>query len=215
MFAVLVGIDLYDIAMPLWWNDVAPLATNMLAGGLVSFFFYWLVVYEPERRKRHLIKTNLSKMYSRIKEGILYQIVFASQKGGRIDLEFSLDTIDRLLTVEGFKDTFSGGREANEGFYAFENQMMDNTREFREIVLYLDLLARQIEFVLHNYNMDDEHLFDFFKRLELLLLRLRHSTPGYDESKPLCSFIYEIFAGWNPIEGYMGYDLIDKMITDI
>ncbi|MBC01331.1 MAG: hypothetical protein CML67_17505 [Rhodobacteraceae bacterium] len=93
--------------------------------------------------------------------------------------------------------------------------MMDNTREFREIVLYLDLLARQIEFVLHNYNMDDEHLFDFFKRLELLLLRLRHSTPGYDESKPLCSFIYEIFAGWNPIEGYMGYDLIDKMITDI
>lgn len=215
VFAGLLGIDLSRLPKPSWWEDVVPLATSMLAGGLVSFFFYWLVVYEPERRKRHIIKRNLSKMYARIKKEILYNVVFASRKGGRVDLFASPDIIKSLLTVEGFKAAFSGGREADEGFYAFENQMSDDTPEFREIVLNLELLAKQIEFILHNYTMDDERIFDFFKGLELLLLRLRNSSPGYDESKPLCTFIYQLFSGWSPIEGYLGYSVVDKMIEDI
>jgi len=93
--------------------------------------------------------------------------------------------------------------------------MSDDTPEFQEIVLNLELLAKQIEFVLHNYTIDDEYLFDFFKRLELMLLRLRNSSPGYDESKPLCGFIYQFFSGWDPIYGYLGYVVIDKMIADI
>ncbi|MFP3457377.1 hypothetical protein R0J89_14070, partial [Psychrobacter sp. SIMBA_152] len=150
-----------------------------------------------------------------IKEDILYNVVFASIKGGRVDLKASPDTIENLLTVQGFKDTFSGGGQANEGFYAFENQMSDDTPEFREIVLNLEVLAEQIQFVLHNYSMDDENLFDFFKRLEQLLVRLRSSSSGYDESKPLCSFIYQIFSGWSPVDGYLDRPLIDKMIADI
>ncbi len=215
IFTCLLIVDLSDLSKPCWWENAAPLATSMLAGGLVSFFFYWLVVYVPERRKRHIIKNNLSKMYHTIKEDILYEIVFASQKSGRKDLQADQYTIRKLLTVDGFKAAFSSGREADEGFYAFQNQMDNNTPEFREIVLNLELFSKQIEFVLHNYTIDDQHLFDFFKRLEMLLLRLRHSSPGYDESKPLCRFIYEIFSGWNSIEGYLGYDVIDKMILDI
>lgn len=215
LFVVFLAIDLSDIAKPLWWKDVAPLVISMLAGGLVSFFFYWFVVYEPERRKRNILKSNLSKMYFRIKEDILYQVVFASQKGGRRDLLADQDTINRLQTVEGFKEAFAGGRKANEGFYAFENQMSNDTPEFKEIVLNLELLAKQIEFVLHNYTIDSEDLFDFFKRLELILLRLQKSSPGYDESKPLCSFIYQFFSGWSHIDGYLGYIVVDKMVADL
>ena len=55
------------------------------------------------------------------------------------------------MDVENFKAAFAQGSEANEGFYAFENQMSDETPEFREIVLNLQMLSKQIEFVLHNY----------------------------------------------------------------
>jgi hypothetical protein len=48
-----------------------------------------------------------------------------------------------------------------------------------------------------------------------MLLRLERCEPGYDESKPLCAFIWEIFAGWHWVEGYRGYDIIEKMIDDI
>lgn len=93
--------------------------------------------------------------------------------------------------------------------------MSDDTPEFREIILNFELLAKQIEFILHNYTMDNLEIFNFFKRLELILIRLRHSSSGYDESKPLCRFIYEIFSGFSHIDGYRGYDYVEKMITDI
>lgn len=208
-------IEFSSLSKPLWWKEGSSIAVSILTGGLVSFFFYWLVVYNPEQRKRRIIKSNFSKMYKNIRKDILYLIIFASQKGGRHDLQADRDTIAKLMTIQGFKDAFSGGREADEGFYAFMNQMSDNTQEFREIVQNLEILSKQIEFVLHNYTIEDESLFDFFKRLEMMLLSLRRSTPGYDESKRLCQFLYEIFAGFNVIDGYRDFDVIEKMIADI
>jgi hypothetical protein len=72
-------------------------------------------------------------------------------KGGRSDLVGDPDFIEELMSTEKFKAVFSEGRQADEGFYAFENQMSYDTPEFREIVLGLSLLAKQIEFVLHNF----------------------------------------------------------------
>lgn len=218
--AVLLGAVLWfhfcASEKPAWWtSDGFGVAVNILCGGIVSFFFYWLVVHVPDQRKRRVIKDSLARIYRGIKKDILYQVVFASQKGGRRDLQADSETIDRLMTAKGFKEAFDGGREADEGFYAFENQMDDDTPEYRNIILNLEMLSKQIEFVLHNYTMDDERLFGFFKRLELMLLSLRRTAPGYDDSKPLCRFVYEMFSGWNFIEGDRGYDIIEKMIADI
>lgn len=198
-----------------WWADAFAVCVNLLTGGVISFLFYFLVVVIPESRKKSIIKNNLRRLYRDIKRDILWQVVFASIKGGRCDLTTSVDEVDKLMDIENFKAVFSQGGEADEGFYAFENQMSDETTEFREIVLNLQMLSKQIEFVLHNYVMDDQKAFDFFKRLELLLMKLQSSGAGYDESKPLCRFIWEMFTGFSWIEGYRGYDPIEKMIEGI
>jgi hypothetical protein len=130
-----------------WWADVFAVGTNLLAGGLVSFLFYFLVVHLPEKRKKAVIKTNLLRMYRNIKEDILWAVVHASIKGGRGDLEPDYKTIEKLMSPEGFKDTFKDGREADEGFYAFENQMSDDTPEFRQIVMNLQTLLNRPGFV--------------------------------------------------------------------
>lgn len=198
-----------------WWPDTFAIATNLLAGGLVSFLFYFLVVHIPEQRKKSLIKANLLKTYLGIKKDILWSVVHASRKGGRKDLTPSFDAIDRLMTPQEFKRTFENGTQGDEGFYAFENQMTDDTHEFRQIVLSLTMLSTQVEFVLNNYSLEDQESFDLFKRLELILMALRVNGPGYEESKPLCRFIWEIYAGWNWLEGDIGHDRIQKAITDI
>jgi hypothetical protein len=198
-----------------WWADAFAVATNLLSGGLVSFLLYFLVVYLPERRKKAIIKTNLLRMYRDIKQEILWAVVHASIKGGRRDLVPNSDTVDRLMSPKGFKDAFKHGRQANEGFYAFENQMSDDTPEFRTIVLNLQMLSKQIEFVLHNYIIEDQGVFDYFKRLELFLMRIQTNGPGYDESKQLCGFIWEVCAGWNMLRGDIGHDTIEKTISDL
>ena len=198
-----------------WWPDVFAVASNVLTGGVVSFLFYVLVVAVPERRKKRIIKTNITKVYRTIKEDILWEVVSASIKGGRDDLALDPDTIANLMTISGFKAAFDGGREANEGFYAFANQMNSPTFEFQAIVLDLGILSKQIDFLLHNYSFDDQELFNFFKRLETFLVRLEHSSAGYDESKELCGFIREIFAGFNFFEGKRDHDIIERMIASI
>lgn len=198
-----------------WWSDVFAITTNLLTGGLVSFLFYYLVVYLPERRKKSIFKANLQKMYRNIKMDILWAIVHASIKGGRHDLIPSSEFVESLTSPAAFKMAFEDGREGDEGFYAFENQMNDETPEFRQIVSSLTMLSKQIEFVLHNYSIDDQDVFDFFKRLELLLMSLQTNGAGYDDSKPLCRFIWEVYAGWNWIEGYIGDDQIQKMINGL
>ena len=198
-----------------WWPDVFAIATNLLAGGLVSFLFYYLVVFLPEARKKSIIKANLQKIYKNIKMDMLWAIVHASIKGGRHDLTSSFDFVESLTSPAAFKKTFEGGREGDEGFYAFENQMNDETPEFRQIVQGLTMFSKQIEFALHNYSIEDQEVFDFFKRLELLLMSLQANGAGYDEFKPLCRFIWEVYAGWNRIEGDIGHDPIQKMISDL
>ncbi len=204
-----------SVASLKWWTDVFALATNLLAGGLVSFLFYYLVVHLPEARKKSTIQGNLQRVYQGIKKDILWAVVHASIKGGRRDLTPSMEFVESLMTPIGFKAAFDGGREAHEGFHAFVNQMHDDTHEFRQIVLALQMLSKQIEFVLHNYPVDDQHVSEFFKRLELLLMRLQASGPGYDESKPLCRFVWEVYAGWNWLDGDVGHDRIQKMISDL
>ncbi len=203
------------IASQKWWPDSFAVLSNLLTGGLVSFLFYFLVVVVPERRRRSIVKANLLMLYKNIKEDMLVSVIQASIKGGRTDLSGFHEEIVELMSPEAFKEAFSHGREANEGFYAFENQMKYDTDEYRRIVLNLEMLAKQIEFLLHNYSIDDQELFNFFKRLEVVLRRLQTNGPGYDEAKPLCSFIWEIYAGWNWVDGYTGKDRVELMISSL
>jgi hypothetical protein len=107
------------------------IATNLHAGGLVSFLLFYTAVYLPEARKKSIIKANLQKMYKNIKMDILWAIVHASIKGGRSDLTPSLEFVESLRSPAAFKKAFETGREADEGFYAFANQMSDETPECR------------------------------------------------------------------------------------
>jgi len=216
-YLLLAAYDLLDLwyTQRDWWDKIYNISSALLGGALISFLFYFLVVFMPERKKRHIIKANLKKMYTSLKRDILYQVIFASQKGGRADLTTDSETVERLLTIDGFKNAFEGGREGDEGFYAFQNYIGDDVHEYREIIMSLEVLSKQIDFVLHNYPITDEKVFDFFKRLEVFLMRLTKIGPGYEEEKVLSRFIWEIFGGWNWAEGNRGYDIVEKMIEDI
>ncbi|EHS49087.1 hypothetical protein PDO_3478 [Rhizobium sp. PDO1-076] len=188
-------------------SDVFDVIFNLLSGGLISFLFYFLVVYVPERRRAKILKNNVISIYQRCREDIVTSVVMASVQGGRKDLSTMWSDIKELAEVEQFKAAFSGGRLGNEGFYAFENQMNDRTYEFDRIIQDFKILAAELSFFLHNYSQADAIHFISLKRLELSLLSLIDSQPGYDESKPFCSFLYRFLAGFDPIDGHLGRDV--------
>ena len=202
----------------IWLKPFASLfsvGSNFFLAIFISFLFYYLVVVVPENRRRDAIKANLSFQYKRIKEDILYQVIFASQQGGRGDLRADTETLSKLSTVEGFRDTFSGGRESDEGFYAFRNHMSADVPEFREIIFGFKMLAEQIDFVMHNYPILDPEVFRLLNNLKHAFRHVEFSGPGYDEERAMSRLIWEIFGGSDWAHGPRDYDLIERMIDDI
>ena len=165
------------------------LADNILIGVLVSFVFYFLIVHLPELKKRTSIKTQLRNDYQYLKKSIVQQIVFGSVFGGRGDIDTSTETIERLLNLSEFRKTFEGGGAANEGYYAFANHMNSDSMQFQEVILRLEQMRKQIEFLLNNYTSMNDKVFSSFKLLEMRLMRLEKTVPGYDSSEQLLDFL--------------------------
>jgi hypothetical protein len=187
-------------------------ALSIGTGGLVSFAFYYLVNQRLEHRRRKLLRDSLRRTYHNAKHDIVLAVILASRKGGRSDLVANSETINKALTISGFRSLFAAGHEADEGFYAFENQMSDKTYEFDEIVFNLKTIARAASRLIDVSPGDDPRTYNFFIRLDIVVERILRNGPGYDESKLLCSFVWEILAGQNPLDGDLGYDPIERAI---
>lgn len=219
-FSFFVGLSGTALVLPLVCEALgtaryAPefsAALSIGTGGVVSFLFYYLVNERLERRRRRLLRNSVQDAYWEAKRNIALAVIHASQKGGRKDLSADSETIDRALTVPGFRSLFEGGRENDEGFYAFMNEMSARTPEYDEIVFNLKVIGRAAERLIDNGAVDDRRTYGFFVRLGTMIERIQLSGPGYDESKLLCGLIWEMFAGWNFIDGHLGHDPIQRVI---
>lgn len=218
-FALLTGGSLIALSMvpsdPI--AQYAPVLNVALAigtSGVVAFIFYYVVSERIEGRRRDLVKQGALRSYRNAKHDIALAVIQASRAGGRTDLIADHSTIERVLTVDGFKALFDGGREADEGFYAFQNQMSDPTPEYDEIVLNLQIIGRAVDRLIDANLLDDPEAYNSLVRLDAMLRRIERNGTGYDESKLLCSFIWQMFAGWNFIDGNLGYDPIERAIRN-
>lgn len=187
-------------------------ALSIGTSGIVAFIFYYVVNERLERQKRKLVKQGTLRAYRDAKRNIALAIIHASQKGGRKDLAADNETLEEVLTVGGFKKLFEWGREAHEGFYAFQNQMDDHTPEYDEIVFNLKTMGRSFERLVDTVHFNDTQSYDLFVRLDALLRRIERNGPGYDESKLLCGFIWETFSGRSPTKGDLGHDPVEHAI---
>lgn len=210
----LVALSAFPSAQVARYTPALNVALAIGTSGIVAFIFYYVVSERIEARRRDLVKQGALRSYRNAKHDIALAVIQASRKGGRVDLIADHSTIERVLTVDGFKALFDGGREADEGFYAFQNQMSDPTPEYDEIVLNLQIIGRAVDRLIDANLLDNPEAYNSLVRLDAMLRRIERNGAGYDESKLLCSFIWQIFTGWNFIDGNLGYDPIERAIRN-
>lgn len=190
-------------------SESRSLFTNIFA----SFILYYLVVFLPSRRRHRVLQAGCEKMYAGLKREILFEILSCAWKGGNKDVD--LAEVDELMNPVKFRDFFDGGREADEGFYAFSNHIQRNEGDFKLIVSKFKSVARQIDFILNNMEIEDEQKFQRLKRIEHALLSLDELHANYDDVKTLDRMIWEIFGGFSSIDGYRNFDPIQKAISEL
>jgi len=173
-----------------------------------DLIFYGLVVRLPEYHRRQRIKRSLAGGYQRFKEDCISVML------GVADGSYQADLTDSLVDQEKFRAYFKMKlSEAQERWHAFLNNL--DERSLRELMTLLEIFRDEIVFVLNTTDIPSAEPFEFLKRLSAAIRSMRDTTLGYDETKPIERFLWEVFAGWDLITGYRKEDIIKEMIESI
>ncbi|HEX3915731.1 MAG TPA: hypothetical protein VHW60_00215 [Caulobacteraceae bacterium] len=220
LFASLAAVSItLPIIFPDLGNGRSEAAINAAisigTGGVVSFVFYYVVNVSSERTRIRLLQEGVKRTYQNAKWDIALAVLQASRKGGRRDLVSTTDNIEKCLTIAGFRSLFLGGGESYEGFYAFQNQMSDPTYEFEKIIFNLNVFRRAVDRLIGGDGIREESAYNYLLQLSIRLDRIERNGAGYDESKLLCAFVWEIFSGYNSVDGDIGYDKIERTIESL
>lgn len=180
-----------------------------LSGGyLISIFFWFLVVKIPEIRKRNIIKHNISTQYRYFKEDTI-QILLAASIG-----TYDSELPRKLCDYKEFKKFF--GENQHQKWYDALNGLQSNPDQLNDVLIEMDLLVREISYVLNNVEIDDAKIMAVFKNLSSHVYKLKStSVYSYDQVKYLANFLWGILAQWSFIEGQREEDIIQEMINKI
>jgi hypothetical protein len=200
------GTALQPVLETIHWRNsiVFDLSVGTLCGILLWFLVSWL----PEQRKRTLLRENLATHYNQFKEDTI--AIFLSALGSSYDAELP----GRLTDHKQFREYFGANRSSkwNEVLNGFEAQ----PRLVNDLLVELEILSSEINYVLNNVAITNAEVHAFFKHLSGLIYRLKEQDQFTgDDLKPVSRFLWSIFSRWNFSDGQLQDDVVENMIRRI
>jgi len=138
---------------------------------------------------------------------------------GKIDTR----TAEALIEPDKFRQYFQepvGARKSR--WHEFFNNL--NETSLRELQTSMEIFREELIFILNNTDIQKDEAFEFIKRLSASIYSLNSAMARHDEvaplsdfleATPLFGFLWNVFAGWDWIEGYRKEDIVKKMIDEI
>ena len=181
---------------------------NLSIGYLVSLIFWFLIVYLPEQKRRHVLRVNLSGRYNDFRRDAIEIFLVGCKDTEGLPLGRILS---HHVTFRQFFEAQNSSR-----WHDVVNYLQNNSERLDDVVFELQMLAEEVAYVLTKVDFEDPEVHAFFKRMCSYVYRLKSSNDDYDHRvKHLARFLWEIFTAWNPSEGQRSDDLIEKMIAKI
>jgi hypothetical protein len=121
---------------------------------------------------------------------------------------------ETLLDAERFREYFEQKVTPDRTRW---HEFFNNLDKFYlgQLQTVMDQFRDELIFILNNIDIPKDEPFEFLKRLSAAISQMKSVTLGYDETKPLDRFLWNVFAGWDWLEGYRKEDVIQKMIDEI
>jgi hypothetical protein len=183
---------------------------DLSIGFLISVFFYLLVACYPNRKRKNLIKRNFEEQYLSFKHDMICIFLGASEKF------YDSELPSKLSDQSEFKKFFTTpdkNDSRNIRWYAVLNGL--NEYHLKELLVAMEIFMNEVSYVLNNVEINDPNVFSFFKRLSQAVHKMKNSTLEYEDVKQLSGFLWDLFAGWNFIDGYREDDIVKVMIEKI
>lgn len=185
---------------------------NLSIGYLSSLIFWVLVVYYPERQRKHILREHLTLKYKDFKLRIGRILIWASETADLI-------TPEELLDHHEFIKIFKSLDDGNYWFDAI-NGIVGDSFKLSEILLEFILFEKEIGYVTQSIYIQDEKIHSRLKILSENIARLSHylKNPEFNKSddvKQLFGFLWSVFARFNFSSGQLENDVIQDFIDAI
>ena len=125
-------------------------------------------------------------------------------------MSLATDEIDALRNQQQFQKEFHGRWDE------VANALQGEPDRLKAILLELELLSQEMQYVLNNLPVQDVQVHGMFKRLSEHVYRLRNDdTFTNDQVKYVCQFLWTILAGWSFVDGYRKEDAVERTLERI
>jgi len=180
---------------------------NLAIGYLVSLFFWVIVVYLPERKRRAMLRNNLDRTYKYFREEVIQTLLWAS------NAPYEGIQVEQLANDHfAFKKFFGNGNKSI--WYDALNGIQSSEERLREIYFSMEKLSLEVTYVLSSLPIHDEKIHVFLKDVNESIRTLKHyDTIDYDRVKYIGHFLWRIFARWDLYAGQMQDDPLQTVIN--
>ena len=201
--------NIFELSNNVFYEIIFPIS----AGVVISFIFYFFVVFLPERERQKAIKNNFKKIYRNSKKNIIFTIIFASNayegKNGGVKAHLVSD----LLDVKVCKEYFSG--EDGKVYFNFLNKLSSDNTVYEDILKELRIISTAANFFLNNYSTLNESQISFIQGIELVVLSHEGIDLNSDEIKPFSQLIYQLLTGYSLADGVADKDIVEEIIDSL
>lgn len=181
---------------------------NLSCGMLISIWFYFLVVWLPEKKNKRRVKSHFISQYTEFKRHLIMHIV------GTCRAPYKDDLLSSLMEPQVFKDYFKEKITADqERWHVFLNNLDKGL--LADILNEFEAFKEATSYLLGNVQVDDDEVFSFLHRINTISITLKGVSVEDDSLKQLSRLLWEILAGFSWVDGYRDYDYFDSMFNKI
>jgi len=189
---------------------------NILIGSLVSFIFYFMVVYIPTHLRKENAKRVFLHFYNQFREDVLREILHLA--------EFEGDKNEKVEELKNTDNFISFAQEPSEeegqtNWHVLMNNIDsdDHGHARKTIVVRLSELQREADFLVRAVGVEDETLLQNFRRLDRSLQDGRYKEEldwNWGEDKQFTDSLYELLSGRSLVADDQG-DFIKEWVKKL
>lgn len=184
---------------------------TLSSGMLVSIWFYFLVVYLPEKQKKKRVKESFLSQYREFKRQLILHIFNAYSKANIS--EPYVDT-DLLIDPDEFKAYFKECvTESQNRWHIFLNNLDEEV--LAEILIEFEALKEAVSYLLSNIEIENNDIFVFLHDFNAISTTLKNTKIHDDRDKPFARLLWEILTSFSRMDGYYGYNHFERMVKKI
>ena len=191
---------------PLLMNFIYAVSISIIA----AYIFYIFNICLPEQKRKNIIKNNFEKQYLYFKKVCIY--IFLSALGKSSNEELWEELCDLGKFKKYFKEKYSNDQDR---WHKVWEEL--NGHLLEDLLIELSILWDEVAFILNNTEINDKSVLSFFRLLSqrVYVFKARGINMEYEKKKALLRFLWELFTGWNFIDGYREEDIVKLMIQKI